>query len=264
MTQMNNLEESNEGRKRGRGPNKSYPPTTFEDALALPNRIVELGFTTDIPRLTLMNEMGLSPGGAKARDLISSSYKYGLIDGSYNSKTLTLTETGKKMASSTLSTSDGKRLGFSLAVDHIEPFRGLHELMLNGRLRQPTVMHFELNKLGVDEAYCDEAAEIFEANLRYLGLVRDVSGSDYVFGIEESTPDQDDATEVQPAPQMASEASTAAAPQTITTASEPKLDASSEPTVHIDVQIHIDSSASSEQIDQIFSSMARHLYGRES
>ncbi|MBI4200389.1 MAG: DUF5343 domain-containing protein [Chloroflexi bacterium] len=35
-----------------------------------------------------------------------------------------------------------------------------------------------------------------------------------------------------------------------------------EPTVHIDIQIHIDSSASPEQIDQIFASMARHLYHR--
>ena len=34
------------------------------------------------------------------------------------------------------------------------------------------------------------------------------------------------------------------------------------PALHIDVQVHIDSSATAEQIDQIFSSMARHLYRR--
>jgi len=33
-----------------------------------------------------------------------------------------------------------------------------------------------------------------------------------------------------------------------------------EPSLHIDVQIHIDSNASSGQIDQIFASMAKHLY----
>ena len=36
-----------------------------------------------------------------------------------------------------------------------------------------------------------------------------------------------------------------------------------DPSVHIDIQIHIDSSATSEQIDQLFESMARHLYRRE-
>jgi len=33
-----------------------------------------------------------------------------------------------------------------------------------------------------------------------------------------------------------------------------------EPTVHLDIQIHIPADATPEKIDQIFSSMARHLY----
>ncbi|MCL6520389.1 MAG: hypothetical protein K6T99_11210 [Armatimonadetes bacterium] len=35
-----------------------------------------------------------------------------------------------------------------------------------------------------------------------------------------------------------------------------------DPSVHINVQIHIDANATPEQIDQIFASMAKHLYGR--
>ena len=34
------------------------------------------------------------------------------------------------------------------------------------------------------------------------------------------------------------------------------------PNVHLDIQIHIPADASLEQIDQIFASMAKHLYGR--
>lgn len=37
---------------------------------------------------------------------------------------------------------------------------------------------------------------------------------------------------------------------------------SNSPSLHIDVQVHISSDASAEQIDQVFSSMAKHLYGR--
>jgi hypothetical protein len=33
------------------------------------------------------------------------------------------------------------------------------------------------------------------------------------------------------------------------------------PSVHIDIQIHISAEASADQIDQIFKSMAKHLYG---
>jgi glycine cleavage system regulatory protein len=33
------------------------------------------------------------------------------------------------------------------------------------------------------------------------------------------------------------------------------------PALHIDIQIHISPEASADQIDQIFASMAKHLYG---
>lgn len=38
---------------------------------------------------------------------------------------------------------------------------------------------------------------------------------------------------------------------------------SNNPSLHIDVQVHISADASPDQIDQIFASMAKHLYGRE-
>jgi hypothetical protein len=40
-----------------------------------------------------------------------------------------------------------------------------------------------------------------------------------------------------------------------------KLGVANQPSVHIDLQIHISPEASPEQIDQIFASMRRHLYG---
>lgn len=42
----------------------------------------------------------------------------------------------------------------------------------------------------------------------------------------------------------------------------PPGNSQSGPTVHLDIQIHIPADATPEQIDQIFSSMARHLYAR--
>ena len=46
-------------------------------------------------------------------------------------------------------------------------------------------------------------------------------------------------------------------------APSPKLISSNVPSLHIDIQIHIDSDATPEQIDQIFASMAKHLYKHE-
>jgi hypothetical protein len=50
---------------------------------------------------------------------------------------------------------------------------------------------------------------------------------------------------------------TAAAPRSATSATRNLVG----PPLHIDVQIHISPEASAEQIDQIFASMAKHLYG---
>ncbi len=42
----------------------------------------------------------------------------------------------------------------------------------------------------------------------------------------------------------------------------PSIEPNGTPTVHLDIQIHIPADATPEQIDQIFSSMARNLYGK--
>ncbi|MGO4586395.1 DUF5343 domain-containing protein [Arthrobacter sp. 2RAF6] len=44
--------------------------------------------------------------------------------------------------------------------------------------------------------------------------------------------------------------------------SHPAPQQQSGPSLHVDLQVHIDSSASADQIDAIFASMAKHLYGR--
>lgn len=48
----------------------------------------------------------------------------------------------------------------------------------------------------------------------------------------------------------------------VQTANPVRTDPPRGPELHIDIQIHISSEASAEQIDQIFASMARHLYTR--
>lgn len=44
---------------------------------------------------------------------------------------------------------------------------------------------------------------------------------------------------------------------------QPATSSRQSPSLHVDVQIHIPATATNDQIDQIFASMAKHLYGRE-
>ncbi len=70
---------------------------------------------------------------------------------------------------------------------------------------------------------------------------------------QKNTPADNRATPVSVPPMLAVD---------VNTPTIPAAAASPTPSVHIDLQIHISPDASPEQIDSIFASMAKHLYGR--
>ena len=186
-----------------------------------------------------------------------------MTSGSYAAQTLTVTESGRVALGVDTSIREAKQKQFELAVGQFDSFNNLYERLRDGRVPGDSVLKDDLGRVGVQTADLQRAAEIFTANIRYLGLVTEINDNQYVRTIEQvvgelSSADEpvaedipNDSTEAQPSEE--------AIVRTPTPAGVP----AKEPSVHIDVQVHIDSSASPDQIDQIFSSMARHLYGRE-
>lgn len=153
---------------------------------------------------------------------------------------------------------------FDLAIKRFGPFGKLHEKLTGQRLPDTTVLRDELAHTGIAPTDRERAATVFVANLRYLGLVRPVKDADYVISVDE-------AMEQVPAPASSDAPTTVGESANVDSRAPSDQAADVEgvqgvekrgPSLHIDVQIHIDASASTEQIDQIFSSMARHLYDR--
>ena len=263
MTQQPDNEQMAETQqKRGRGPTKPYPMMPFEEVLLLSRGIVEYGVGGEIERLTLLGKLDLSPSSSKTRALIIDSTKYGLTVGSYNALIMKMTEEALTVLSPDTLAQAAKQKEFELAIGRFEEFHTVYQRLKEGRLRDEAVLRGELGRAGVSEVDRQKVAETFTANLRYLGLIETISGSDQVRSIgsiinkiptHEQTGNQ--RTETSP------ELTTPPMPSPETT--RQVTNRMSEPTVHINVQIHIDSNATPEQIDQIFASMARHLYGRE-
>lgn len=153
---------------------------------------------------------------------------------------------------------------FDLAITRFTPFNALYEKLRGKRLPDASVLQDELGHAGIEEEDRERAAEIFVANVRYVELVQEVGGVDYVRGIEDamggigsSNPSEEDVP-------SASVESHGGQERTTTTNGTNAANGKTvrEPSLHIDVQVHIDATASAEQIDQIFASMAKHLYGR--
>jgi len=254
-------------KRRSRSPNRTYPTIDFAGAIALAKGIRQYASGDQIRRSTLLQKLNRSPDSSATRDLIASSLRYGLTEGSYAAEFLTLTDGGKIIVDADRSPAEVRSLAFQMAIARIDVFGQLYEILKNKRVPDADILRDDVAQIGVAEADRSRVGDIFLKNLRYAGLIREVSGSERIVPIEQVLEEMDPPSNgkvSQPPPGVEVSASTMH-----TSAQDEGLHSQSievpgtkTPSVHIDIQIHIDSSASPEQIDQIFASMARHLYSR--
>ena len=270
MTQQTTDEQKDDSaQKRGRGPTRPVPSTTLEETLLLPKSILEYGLEGKIQRLTLLDELSMPPSSSKTRDLITSSRRYGLTDGSHSAPWLSVTEKGRSISESDTSSPQFRIQAFELAIDQFEPFKQLYDKVKDKRLREDKVLQAELGLDEFSESTRSQAANVFTENLRFIGLVQDVSGSEYVRDIEQigqaayfdaDTPETESTDDIAEVEIHEVQEEAVAVP-----VSNGNVGMSTNrPALHIDIQIHIDPTSSAEQIDQIFASMAKHLYGEGS
>ena len=236
--------------------------STFEEVIVLPRSILEHGVNGEIQRLTLLRKTNQSPSSSTTRALITNSSKYGLTAGGYAAWLLKVTDDGQMVSDHDQRTQEVIEKEFQLAISQFDSFDKLYGKLKGQRLPDEAVLGDELEGFGIPNADRLKVARVFTANIRYLGLIEEIQGVDYV---RPEVPKIDHLTPVDSTEIMSAEAPTADVP---TAAQSPNSLAEgavkpNDPSVHIDIQIHIDSSATSEQIDQLFESMARHLYRRE-
>ena len=262
MTQQVNVDSvAGEGKRRGRGPAKPYPIIPFEEAMVLAKTIVEEGVGDQMRRLTLFDRINKSAESGASRQLISISNRYGLTSGGYQAEYLTVTADGKEVTRHPLLSSGFREKAFALSITQFDVFRQVYEKLKQRRLPAEDVLYDEFGKFGFNAADQRRAADVFVANARHVGIVKTLSGNETLISIEQVLEETEDAGEEignrrPDLPTIEDQDEQPIAEQHTATRSR-------QPSVHIDVQIHIDANASSEQIDQIFASMARHLYGRE-
>ncbi len=163
-----------------RGPTRPYPEIPITEAIQVPQGIREHNAGRPMNRVLLAEALKLSPTSSDFRDLLSASYKYGFTKGSFNSETIDLTELGEQL------TKPRSEMG---KLDAMR--KGLRRIVLFERL----LTHFNNNKLptaeflkntlerepfNVTPEWSAEAANVFIANGKAVGFIRDVSGSPFV------------------------------------------------------------------------------------
>jgi hypothetical protein len=142
---------------------RNFPASSFEEALAFAVSLYEFGSGQPARRLTLFNHLGKAPESGTSRQTITNAARYGLINGSYASEFLELTDEGNKVVSEVSAPREKARIQAKLAIENIDPFAGLYRKFLG-------------NKLPPKAALLDAAKEfnVTDDALRFVGIHREL------------------------------------------------------------------------------------------
>lgn len=170
--------------ERGARKQRPFPASIFEEALTFAKKIFEVGSGQPVKRLTLFDELGKSPESGGSRMLITNSSRYGLSKGGKDSEVIELTEEGRKCVDEQFSRREVARTRAELAIIKIEPFEQLYSRLINNKLPAHSVLSDAFRDSGVPSEFVSEAVDTFIVNLRYVGLLRTLSGAERIISMD--------------------------------------------------------------------------------
>lgn len=163
---------------------RSFPASTFEDALTLAQAIQQFAAGQKVRRLTLFDNLNKSPESSYGRQLITNSTRYGLTTGSYNAEYLELTQDGKAITNSEIDEIQRLKAKFRLSIEKVQPFNELYEHLKGNKLPAQAVLHDFLLEKDYKPEEVNECVDTFIVNAKYLTLLRPISGSERLLSIE--------------------------------------------------------------------------------
>lgn len=176
-------EEAPRRPRRARTP-RTFPASSFMEALPLAEAIQRFAAGQKIRRLTLFEHLDRSPESGPSRQLITNSGQYGLTKGSYNADYLELTDEGK-LASGDESLGRARLAArLELAIDRIPPFKALYEQYKSNRVPATGVMRDFALANGISADNAAECVQTFLVNARDLGLLRTYAGAERLLAFE--------------------------------------------------------------------------------
>lgn len=165
-----------------RGKVKSdFPKDTLESALRVAEAIADKNGGQPLPPIELAQALGMSPGSSTYRAILSSSIRYGLTSGSYNSDRISLTALGSVIVEPT--SSDQKVKGLIDAALYPTTFSKVFEFYRNKKL--PDDAYFRnaaTREFGIPREHADVCVEVFKANMALVGLIKHLATGDWLSG----------------------------------------------------------------------------------
>lgn len=148
-----------------------FPKHTLEEALRVAQGLEDKNGGQPLPPIETASAIDMSPGSSEFRVILSSSIKYGLTSGSYNSDRITLEEQGRNIVEAT--SDDSKRNAMVQAALTPSTFKAVYQHFKGKKLPDPTFFENTLaREFEVPREHATRCADIFSKNAEFVGLVR--------------------------------------------------------------------------------------------
>jgi len=169
---------------RKRRSQRSFPASTFEEPLEFATAVYRIGSGQPVKRLTLFDQLGKSPESGGSRQLIINSGRYGLTRGGVQAENIELTPEGQKAIDEQADPREVARTRVELAIMRIEPFQRLYDKFVGNKLPAHAVLIDAAKDAGIDEDHAAESVDTFVVNLRFVGLLRTLSGAERIITVD--------------------------------------------------------------------------------
>lgn len=163
---------------------RPFPASTFEEPLSFAKTIFEVGSGQPVKRLTLFDHLGKSPESSWSRQLIINAGRYGLTKGGVQADNIELTADGIRTVDEQAPTREQARIRAELAIQRIEPFEKLYSKFIGNKLPAHAVLIDAAKDIGIDVDHASECIDTFVVNLRFVGLLKTLSGAERIISIE--------------------------------------------------------------------------------
>ncbi len=151
-----------------------FPKHTLDEALRVAKALADKNGGQPLPPTETAIAIGISPGSSEFRTLLSSSIKYGLTSGSFNSEKVSLEHGGRNIVEPRSPEDEHKALEEAALAP--PTFRAIYDYFRGKKL--PDDLFFQntlVREFAVPREHAKKCATVFVKNVERVGLVRAAS-----------------------------------------------------------------------------------------
>lgn len=182
----NEVKQNNIKTKKCRISQNLFPLYSLEDALRVAFAIKDNYAGQATAPLLVADACAISPTSSNWRYLAGASIAYGLTNGGYNAQEISLTPLGVRIVSPLIEGDD--KIAITEAALTPSILDKLYKKYNGNKLPRQEILKNVLQSEGVPSDRLDEAIKIFRSNAIFAGILRVISGNEFIYLTTQPSP----------------------------------------------------------------------------